>query len=49
MLRLIASCTTQIAILSPTQLDIKIDGPDKITRFFPNFAEIAIPYARCAF
>jgi hypothetical protein len=49
MLRLIASCTTQIAILSPMQLDIKIESPDKIIRFFPNFPEIAIPYARCAF
>ena len=49
MLRLMASCTTQIAILSPMQLDIKIESPDKIIRFFPNFPEIAIPYARCAF
>ena len=49
ILRLMASCTTQIAILSPTQLDIKIESGDKIIRLFPNFAEITIPYARCAF
>ena len=48
MLHLIASCATQIAVLSPTQLDIKIEGGNKIMRFFPNFSEIAIPYTRCA-
>jgi hypothetical protein len=29
------------------QLDIKIEGTNNIVRFFSNFSEIAIPYARC--
>jgi hypothetical protein len=48
MLHLIASCTTQIAILSPTQLDIKIEDDNKIIRFFANFSELAVSYTRCA-
>ena len=47
MLHLIASCTTQIAVLSPTQLDIKIEDSNRILRFFPNFSELAVPYTRC--
>jgi hypothetical protein len=49
MLHLIASCATQIAILSPTQLDIKIEDDNKITRLFANFSEITASYTRCAF
>ena len=47
MLHLIASCTTQIAVLSPTQLDIKIEDSNRILRFFHNFSELAVPYTRC--
>jgi hypothetical protein len=47
MLHLVASCSTEISILSPMQLDIKIEGTNNIVRFFSNFSEIAIPYARC--
>jgi len=48
MLHLIASCSTEISILSPMQLDIKIEDTNNIVRFFSNFSEIAIPYTRCA-
>jgi hypothetical protein len=47
MLHLIASCSTEVSILSPMQLDIKIEGTNSIVRFFSNFSEIAIPYTRC--
>ena len=47
MLHLIASCSTEISILSPTQLDIKIENSNNIVRFFSNFSDIAIPYTRC--
>jgi hypothetical protein len=47
MLHLIASCSTAISILSPMQLDIKIENPNNIIRLFPGFSDIAIPYSRC--
>jgi hypothetical protein len=47
MLHLIASCSTRIAILSPTQLDVKIEDDNKVTRFFANFSELAVSYTRC--
>ena len=47
MLHLIASCSTAISVLSPMQLDIKIEDTNSIVRFFSNFSEIAIPYMRC--
>jgi hypothetical protein len=34
VLHLIASCSTEISILSPMQLDIKIEDTNKIVRFF---------------
>jgi len=36
-----------LMILSPMQLDIKIEDTNNIVRFFSNFSEIAIPYTRC--
>lgn len=48
MLHLIASCSTEVSVLSPMQLDIKIEDTNSIVRFFSNFSEIAIPYTRCA-
>jgi hypothetical protein len=47
VLHLVASCTTQIAVLSPMQFDIKVEDDDKITRLFPDFPDIAIIYRRC--
>jgi hypothetical protein len=47
MLHLVASCSTQIAVLSPMQLDVKVEDNDRITRFFPNFPEITASYTRC--
>jgi hypothetical protein len=47
MLHLVASCSTEIAVLSPMQLDVRVEDNDKITRFFPNFSEITAPYTRC--
>ncbi len=47
MLHLIAQCSTEIALLSPMQFDLKIDDNNNITRLYPNFPEITVSYARC--
>ena len=49
ILHLIASCTTNIAALGTQELSAKIDNDNQITRIFPSFPQIGIPYFRCKF
>ena len=47
VLHLIASCTTDIAVLGTQELTAKIDNDNRITRIFPSFPEMGITYFRC--
>jgi hypothetical protein len=47
MLYLMASCSSDVGLLSPMQINVKIDDNNKIERVFPNFPEIVVAYARC--
>ena len=49
ILHLIASCTTKIAVLGAQELSARIDNDNQITRIFPSFPQIGIPYFRCKF
>lgn len=46
-LHLIASCTTDIAVLGTQEVSAKIDGDDKITRIYPEFPDMGISFYRC--
>jgi hypothetical protein len=46
-LNLIATCSTDIAILGTQQVSAKIEGDDRITRIFPSFPEMGTTYYRC--
>jgi hypothetical protein len=48
VLHLIASCSTDIAVLGAQELSAKIDNDNRITRIFPSFPEMGITYFRCA-
>jgi hypothetical protein len=43
---LVAKCSTDIA-LETVQFSLKLDGKDKITRFYPGVPELAVSYFRC--
>ena len=47
VLHLIASCTTDIAVLGAQELSAKIDNDNQLTRIFPSFPEMGISYYRC--
>jgi len=47
VLHLIASCSTDIAVLGTQQVDAKIDSDDKITRIYPSYPEMGTPFYRC--
>jgi len=47
VLRLIASCSTDIAILGPEEVSAKIDSDNQLTRIFPSFPESGISFYRC--
>ena len=47
ILNLVATCSTDIAILGTQQVSAKIDGDDRITRIFPSFPDVGTPYYRC--
>jgi hypothetical protein len=44
---LIASCSTDIAVLGSQEISAKIDNDDRITRIFPAFPEMGTTYFRC--
>jgi hypothetical protein len=47
ILNLIATCSTDIAILSLTQFSLRLDDQGKITRLFPGMPEMETTYYRC--
>jgi hypothetical protein len=47
VLNLIATCSTDIAVLGTQQVNIKIEGDDRLTRIFPSFPEMGTTYYRC--
>jgi hypothetical protein len=48
VLHLIASCSTDVAVLGTQELSARIDNDNRITRIFPSFPEMATSYFRCA-
>ena len=49
VLHLIASCTTDIAVLGTQEVSAKIESDDRITRIHHWFPEIGTTYFRCKF
>jgi hypothetical protein len=49
VLNLIASCTTEIALLDAQPITARIDGDDRLTRIYPSFPEAGTTYYRCKF
>ena len=47
VLHLIASCTTDIAVLGTQEVSAKIESDDRITRTYPSFPEMGTTYFRC--
>ena len=47
VLHLIASCTTDIAVLGTQEVSVKIDNDNQLTRIFPSFPEVGTPFHRC--
>jgi hypothetical protein len=47
VLHLIASCSTDIAVLGTQEVSAKIDNDDQISRTFSSFPEIRATYFRC--
>ena len=47
VLQLIASCTTDIAVLGTQEVSAKIVNDNQLTRIFPSFPEMAISFYRC--
>jgi hypothetical protein len=46
-LHLIASCTTDIAVLGIQEVSAKINNDDQLTRIYPEFPEMGISFHRC--
>ncbi len=47
ILHLIASCTTDIAVLGTQEVSAKINSDNQITRIYPSFPEMGISFYRC--
>ena len=47
VLQLIASCTTDIAVLDTQQVSAKIENDNQLTRIYPSFPEMGIVFYRC--
>jgi hypothetical protein len=47
ILRLIASCTTDIAVLGTQEVSAKIVTDNQLIRIYPYFPEMAISFYRC--
>jgi hypothetical protein len=46
-LNLIASCSTDIAVLGTQQLSAKIESDNQLVRIYPDFPEMGISFYRC--
>jgi ATP phosphoribosyltransferase len=46
---LIASCSTDIAVLGTQQISAKIEDDNRLTRIFTSFPEMSTTYYRCKF
>jgi len=49
ILNLIASCSTDVAVLGTQQITAKIEDDNRLTRIFPSFPEMGTTYYRCKF
>jgi hypothetical protein len=49
VLNLLASCTTDIALLDAEQITARIVSDDLLTRIYPSFPEAGTSYYRCKF
>lgn len=47
ILNMVATCSTDIALLSATQLSLRIDDQGKVTRLFPGMPEMETTYYLC--
>jgi hypothetical protein len=47
VLHLIASCTTDIAVLGTQEVSAKIESDNEIFRIYPSFPEMGTKYFRC--
>src|SRR4249920_3729717 len=47
VLHLIASCSTDIAVLGTQEISAKIDTDNQLTRIYPSFPEMGISFYRC--
>ena len=47
ILHLIASCSTDIAVLGTQEVSAKIDSENRITRIYPSFPEMGTSFYRC--
>ena len=47
VLHLIASCTTDIAVLDSQEVSAKIKFDNRITRIYPSFPEMGVSFYRC--
>ena len=47
VVHLIASCTTDIAVLGTQEVSAKINNDDQLTRIYPEFPEMGISFSRC--
>jgi hypothetical protein len=47
VLNMVATCSTDIALLSTTQLSVRIDDQGKITRLIPGMQDMETTYFRC--
>jgi hypothetical protein len=49
VLYLIASCSTDIAVLGTQEISAKMDNDNQLTRIYPSFPEMGISFHRCKF
>jgi hypothetical protein len=47
VLYLIASCSTDIAVLGTQEVSAKMDNDNQLTRIYPSFPEMGISFYRC--
>jgi hypothetical protein len=47
VLQLVASCTTDIAVLGTQEVSAKIVTDNQVTRIYPSFPEMSISFYRC--
>jgi hypothetical protein len=47
VLHLVATCSTDIAVLGTQELSAKIEGDDRITRIYASFPKMGTSFFRC--